>query len=116
MWKILYAFNPFQPQTEKKPFAECGFNLRSNIRSESTSSLTWLLRNAGKLKKNCLEKEEQELKASEAYKEEFERNRVDKVRKSKEDVRVLVPQFYPEVSKRDCSPQSKLGAAGEFER
>ena len=62
-----------------------------------------------------LEKEELELKASEAYQEEFERNRVDKVRKSKEDVKrfLSAPVSIPKVSKkRLVVPRSpKLGAA-----
>ena len=60
-----------------------------------------------------LEKEEQELKASEAYKEEFERSWVDKVRKSKEDVkRFLSARFIPKAQKETGSPRSpKPGAA-----
>ena len=67
-----------------------------------------------------LEKEELELKASEAYQEEFERNRVDKVRKSKEDVKrfLSAPVSIPKVSKkRLVVPRSpKLGAASGVEK
>ena len=110
--------NPFQPQTEKKPFTEINeFNLRSNIRSEKHKQfdLAAKKRREEAEEKLRLEKEEQELKASEAYKEEFERSRVDKVRKSKEDVKrfLSAPVSIPKVSKkRLVVPRSpKLGAA-----
>ena len=110
--------NPFQPKAEKKPCTEINeFNLRSNIRSEKHKQfdLAAKKRREEAEEKLRLEKEELELKASEAYQEEFERNRVDKVRKSKEDVKrfLSAPVSIPKVSKKRLvvprSPQ--LGAA-----
>ena len=67
------------------------------------------------MEKKRMEQEEAEREEAEAYKEQFERTRVDKVRKSKEDVKKFMnaPAVSARASrKRLVIPRSpKLGAA-----
>merc|ERR1711991_161899 len=77
-------------KSSKKPFTEIKeFKLRSNARSERHKKfdLAAKKRREDALEKRRLEEIQSEKEAEEAYKAEFERNRVDKVRKSKEDVK-----------------------------
>ena len=112
---------PFQPnmsESNKKPFTEIKeFNLRSNIRSEKHKKfdLAAKKRREEAMEKKRMEQEEAEREEAEAYKEQFERTRVDKVRKSKEDVKKFMnaPAVSARASrKRLVIPRSpKLGAA-----
>jgi hypothetical protein len=105
-------------KSSKKPFTEIKeFKLRSNARSEQHKKfdLAAKKRREEAVETRRLKQMQADEEAAEAYKAEFERTRVDKVRKSKEDVKKFLntPAVSTTASKkRLVIPRSpKLGAA-----